>query len=727
MNEELKVIISAEINDLKKNISEAKKNISSLGDTGSKLKTTMGKVTSGVGKAFKVGFTAAAAATAAVGASMVVLGKSMAKNITQTAEYGDNIDKMSQKMNLSAEGYQEWDFVLQHCGTSIDAMKAPMKTLATAAEKGNDAFAKLGISQKDIANMSQEELFGATIKGLQNVTDDTERTYLAGQLLGRGATELGAVFNMSADEVEAMKQQLHDMGGVMSNEAVAASAAFEDSLQNVKTAIGGAKNTIFSQFLPACTSAMDGVTMIFSGDIDGGIKKIKKGITDFINTASGVLPKVIKVGGSIVTALISAIAQNLPQIMKCGVQLVQELVAGIIQNIPNLIKGVTTLFNEVVRALPQMVQVIVSALPTIIPQLISGLTSMITTLCGQFNSIIAPIIQALPAIVTAIVSSLITNLPTLINGVIQLALGIVGAVNQIIAVLVPMIPTIIVQIVAAIIKCIPQVIAGVLKLVQGIAKTVKTWYSSWFKGIGKALGDIAKKIGEALTNIVTAVKQKFQQIKDSISEKVEAAKSAVKEKFQAIKDSISEKVEAAKTAVKEKFEAIKSGIAEKVEAVKTKVKSVFDAVKTAITNPVETAKNMVKNMIDKIKGFFNFKWSLPKLKLPHFSVSGKFSLNPPSIPKFGISWYKLGGVFDSPTLFPYGNGAIGGLGEDGAEAVVPLEKNTQWLDKIAERLAAKAGSTPIVLQVDGKTFAETSIRTINDLTKLRGNLPLKIM
>ena len=74
----------------------------------------------------------------------------------------------------------------------------------------------------------------------------------------------------------------------------------------------------------------------------------------------------------------------------------------------------------------------------------------------------------------------------------------------------------------------------------------------------------------------------------------------------------------------------------------------------------------------------NFNWSLPKLKLPHLSITGKFSISPPSVPKFSISWYKLGGVFDKKMLFPYG-GNVGGLGEDGAEAIVPLEKNTMWL------------------------------------------------
>ena len=112
--------------------------------------------------------------------------------------------------------------------------------------------------------------------------------------------------------------------------------------------------------------------------------------------------------------------------------------------------------------------------------------------------------------------------------------------------------------------------------------------------------------------------------------------------------------------------------------------------------------------------------------MPRISISGKFSLNPPSAPKFSISWNKLGGIFDKPTLFNYG-GSLQGIGEDGAEAVVPLEKNTKWLDKLAERITAKQGNIPIVLQVDGKTFAQVSIDSINALTRQRGTLGLNII
>ena len=282
-----------------------------------------------------------------------------------------------------------------------------------------------------------------------------------------------------------------------------------------------------------------------------------------------------------------------------------------------------------------------------------------------------------------------------------------------------------------------------------------------------AWNSIKEKTSEAVGKVV----DKFNELKDKASEKVNAMKEKISEKFNAMKDVMGKVMQAAKDTVSEKLDNMKQAyeangggmkgavaatmegikgfytagytfidnltggklssivdtISSKMNAAKSAVSGVLESIKAKFDSILSSAANIVKSGIDKIKSFFNFSWSLPKLKMPHFSVSGKFGLNPPSAPKFSISWYQYGGVFDKKTLFPYGNGSIGGLGENGAEAVVPLEKNTQWLDKIADRLASKQGSTPIVLQVDGKTFAEITIDTLNNLTRQTGNLPLKIV
>jgi len=178
--------------------------------------------------------------------------------IVDTADFGDNIDKMSQKMGMSTDSYQEWAAVMEHCGTSMETMKSSMKTLASAAETNSAAFERLGISQQQLASMSQEELFDATITALQNVGDTTERTYLAGQLLGRGATELGALLNKSAEETKEMRDRVHELGGVMSEEAVADAAAYKDAVQDLRTAWEGFTHEAASDWLPALTDLANG-------------------------------------------------------------------------------------------------------------------------------------------------------------------------------------------------------------------------------------------------------------------------------------------------------------------------------------------------------------------------------------------------------------------------------------------------------------------------------------
>ncbi len=133
-----------------------------------------------------------------------------------------------------------------------------------------------------------------------------------------------------------------------------------------------------------------------------------------------------------------------------------------------------------------------------------------------------------------------------------------------------------------------------------------------------------------------------------------------------------------KEKVTSAWETLKSNVSEKVESIKSTVKQKFDDIKSSIQEKIESARDKVKEAIEKIKGFFDFEWKLPHIDLPHFSIEGGFSLDPPSIPHFSVDWYKTGGVFDGPSVI--------GVGEAGPEAVVPLDKMWQKLDEIANRI-----------------------------------------
>lgn len=318
------------------------------------------KKTGGFGNAIKKGLKIGGVAIAAVTTATAGMTKTLVDGVGKVASYGDNIDKMSQKMGMSAQAYQEWDAIMQHSGTSIESMQAGMKTLANAVENGNKAFERLGMSQEEIANMSQEELFGATITALQNVESETERTYLAGQLLGRGATELGALLNTSAEDTEAMRQRVHELGGVMSDEAVKSAAAYQDSLQDMQTAFSGLSRGLMSEFMPDITSVMDGLTEIFSGNADSGITMISDGLQKLISDMTDKLPAFVDLAFEIIDSLVTALVDNLPKLLEMGAELLAKLVAGIIGHIPQLVASIPKIIEAIIRgfvaAWPQLKQ-----------------------------------------------------------------------------------------------------------------------------------------------------------------------------------------------------------------------------------------------------------------------------------------------------------------------------------------------------------------------------------
>lgn len=196
----------------------------------------------------------------------------------------DNIDKMSQKLGLSTQAYQEWDYVLKISGADIDSMATGLKTLTNKfddAKKGNKeatkSFEQLGLSMEDIAGLSREDLFSAAITAFQHMEDSAERAALANDLFGRSGQELAPLFNTTAEETKRLIQQVNDLGGVLSEDTVKNGAAFQDSLTSLKTAFSGAGNALMTELVPAITSLMDKITTFVA---DGGLDKLIQTMKD---------------------------------------------------------------------------------------------------------------------------------------------------------------------------------------------------------------------------------------------------------------------------------------------------------------------------------------------------------------------------------------------------------------------------------------------------------------
>ncbi|MBR3592151.1 MAG: hypothetical protein IKL46_04800 [Clostridia bacterium] len=197
----------------------------------------------------------------------------------------------------------------------------------------------------------------------------------------------------------------------------------------------------------------------------------------------------------------------------------------------------------------------------------------------------------------------------------------------------------------------------------------------------------------AVVAIIVLVIEYWDKIVAAVQSAVEKVKSAWNtfvtwidtNVIQPVKQFFTDVVNAIKTKVTSIFNSVKNTVSNVFNSIKSKATSVWNGIKNAITKPVEEAKNKVKGFIDAIKGFFSgLKLKLPHIKMPHFSIKGKFSLDPPSVPKLAIDWYAKGGIMTRPTIFGFNGTRLMGGGEAGHEAILPIEKLKTYMSEVVE-------------------------------------------
>lgn len=458
---------------------------------------------SGFGGKLKSAMKVGAAAVTAVTGTVTALTGALVSGTDEVATYGDNIDKLSQKMGISSTSLQEWDAILKHNGSSIESMSKGMITLQKKAAAGSEAFEKLGLTQEQVASMSTEELFAATIEGLQNMGEGAERTALAAELLGGSAKELGPTLNMSAKETEEMKKRVHELGGVMSADAVKSAAAYKDQLQDMQTAFSGMKRGLLSDFMPSLTTVIGGLTELFSGG--DGIEKISEGISGLVDKISENTPRILEVGTKIILSLGEAITANLPVLLKAGVDAIMTLGKGIVENLPDIIEAglqvLLALGQGIAENLPELIPTIVDVVlqivdtltqPDTLSALIDASIAIIFALANGLIEALPQLLERAPVIIGNLVDAIVQNAPKLLTAAFQLIVALAKGIVQ-------NLPQILAkgkEIVQKVISGIGQAISGLwsagLDIVRGIWKGISDGFG-WIKGkitgwVGDLLG-----------------------------------------------------------------------------------------------------------------------------------------------------------------------------------------------------------------------------------------------
>ena len=302
-----------------------------------------------------------------------------------------------------------------------------------------------------------------------------------------------------------------------------------------------------------------------------------------------------------------------------------------------------------------------------------------------FATVGAKIAEALAPALEKLVD-LIGQVAGWISNLSPQVLAVIGVIASVVAVLAPVL--LILGKIAFAISSIMSVMGTVGPVIAAISGPIGIAIAviAALVAIGILLYKNWDKIKAKAIQIKTAVVNAFNAMKQNVANAFNAIKQTASKVWNGIKSTISNVVGGIKNKVSSAFNAVKNVVTRTWSAIKSATSSAWNAVKNAIMKPINSAVSLVRGAVNKIKSAFKFKISFPKFKLPHFTITGKFKLNPPSVPKFGVKWYDQGGIFDSPTVI--------GVGEKRPEFVGAL-------DDLRKIVREESGGQQITINVYG--------------------------
>ena len=702
--------------------------------------------------------------------AIIAFAGAMTAVVFSVSKLGDSIDKGSQRMNMSAEQYQKWAYAMALSGSSIEElregynqMSGQISQAVNGTKESQKAFQRLGVNLKDTKGnlRSTGDIFEDVVVSLQNMDNATERTALAYKLFGESVSKLNPLLNNNANFLREVVRTQNALGSQMSDNLVAESAKFQDAIATLGQAWQGFTNVLGETFIPIIqkivvwiTVAIAKITILLR--VLFGIKKDKSSetmnkATNSVSSYAGAVSKAtdavkefkkqtmgfdemniiqptdmatgsgagagdagynINMGGSD-----GSLASLLPEDALADIEAFEKKMDEIGSKVAGWVTGLSILAG--------LILLIIGAFSLNIPLVLAGVTlGGVGVAIGDASGTFSAWDEWLNGIGESItnwfsntISAIGDFFSNIWNDIKDGAKSAVDAIKGFFSDIGDWFYT-------NVIEPIGNFFSDLWQDIKDIANSVADWFVQAWTDIKNFFVDTWNSIKEKASNTWDGIKNVFSTVGNWFHDKVI---SPVGDFFSGMWGKLKKGAKDAWSGIKDVFSTVANFFGDIFSKAWKKVKDIFstggkifDGIKDGIVDAFKTIVNAIITGINKVVAlpFKGINWALNKIKNIEILGLKPFdwidTISVPQIPKLA-----KGGITNGATLAE--------IGEAGREMVLPLEANTQWMDLLAEKINQRQGRsipTKLILQVNGRTFGETAIENINEITKQTGVLPL---